>query len=339
MVELASAKRRSEFNPFALLTSNITGLALLIALFVAIYSIYASGFTSTFNLYTMGRVMAIDIVIGFAMMVVLVTGGLNLAVGSIGVASAMFGGWVMQTSGLHWLPAILLTLAFGGFLGWINGFATVRTGVHSFVITLATMSLFFGAMIVLTEAETFRALPKEFTQIGKTRYFGFVSALLPIALTTGILLFVLFRFSSLGRKIMAAGANPRAAELSGIAVGKMFIFCHSLSGVLAALAGLMLTMRNGAALPSMAGHIGQDWLLPSFLAPVLGGTLLTGGTISVIGTALGAILVSVITTGLLLMKFADFWLNLFLGLILLAAVLLDRLRSVYTERRQRIISD
>lgn len=334
-----SGDRRAGFNPLALLTSNITGLLLLIVLFVTIYSTYATGFTSTFNLYTMGRVMAIDIVIGFAMMVVLVTGGLNLSVGSIGVAAAMFGGWMMQTLGVPWPLAAVLTLAFGGLLGWINGFATVRTGVHSFVITLATMSLFFGAMIVLTEAETFRALPKAFTQIGKTRYFGFVSALLLIALVTAVLLFILFRFSALGRKIMAAGANPQAAELSGIAVGRMFIFCHSLSGVLAALAGLMLTMRNGAALPSMAGHVGQDWLLPSFLAPVLGGTLLTGGTISVIGTALGAILVSIITTGLLLMKFADFWLNLFLGLILLAAVLLDRLRSVYTERRQHIRSD
>jgi len=323
---------RTEFSPFALLTSNITGLILLIVLFVVIYSTYADGFTSKFNLYTMGRVMAIDIVIGFAMMVVLVTGGLNLAVGSIGVASAMFGGWLMQTVGIAWPVAALVTLGFGAMLGWVNGYATVRTGVHSFVITLATMSIYFGAMIVLTEAEAFRSLPASFTQIGKTRFNGFISALLLIALVAGILLFILFRFTATGRKIMAAGANPRAAELSGIAVGRMFIFCHALSGVLAALAGLMLTMRNGAALPSMAGHVGQDWLLPSFLAPVLGGTLLTGGTISVVGTALGAILVSVITTGLLLMKFADFWLNLFLGIILLAAVLLDRLRGAYSER-------
>lgn len=282
----------------------------------------------------MGRVMAIDIVIGFAMMVVLVTGGLNLAVGSIGVASAMFAGWLMQSVGMPWPLAVLVTLAFGALLGSINGFVSVKSGVHSFVITLATMSIYFGAMIVLTEAEAFRSLPEAFTKIGKTRYFDFVSALLPIALFTGLLLFILFRFSALGRKIMIAGANPRAAQLSGVSTDNMFVFCHALSGLLAALAGLMLTMRNGAALPSMAGHVGQDWLLPSFLAPVLGGTLLTGGTISVVGTALGAILVSVITTGLLLMKFADFWLNLFLGLILLAAVLLDRLRSAYSERRR-----
>ena len=337
MTDVRNARAGSHL--FGLLTSNITGLILLIALFATLYSIYATGFTSKFNLYTMGRVMAIDIVIGFAMMVVLVTGGLNLAVGAIGVAAAMFGGWAMQTLGLHWLLAVPLALAFGGVLGAINGVATVKTGVHSFVITLATMSIYFGAMIVLTEAEAFRALPKAFTQIGKTRYFGFVSALLIVALVAGVVLFILFRYTALGRKIKAAGANPRAAELSGIAVGRMFIYCHCLSGVLAALAGLMLTTRNGAALPSMAGHVGQDWLLPSFLAPVLGGTLLTGGTISVVGTALGAILVSVITTGLLLMKFADFWLNLFLGLILLAAVLLDRLRSVYSERRQQLQLD
>ena len=97
--------------------------------------------------------------------------------------------------------------------------------------------------------------------------------------------------------------------------------------MLAALAGLMLSARNGAALPSMAGQLGIDWLLPAFLAPVLGGTLLTGGAVSVLGTFLGAALVTVLSNGLLQLSVGEFWIQAFLGLILLLAVGLDRLRA------------
>ena len=117
-------------------------------------------------------------------------------------------------------------------------------------------------------------------------------------------------------------------------VERTIVVCHALSGGLAALAGLMLTARNGAALPSMAGQLGMDWLLPAFLAPVLGGTLLTGGTISVTGTFLGAAMVTVLTNGLLQLQVGEFWVQAFLGVILLIAVALDRLRAHVMARRQ-----
>ena len=145
-------------------------------------------------------------------------------------------------------------------------------------------------------------------------------------------LFYLFKFTDIGRKLIAAGANPEAAELSGISVSSMFIYCHMLSGFLGALAGIMLTTRIGAAIPSMAGHLGFDWLLPAFLAPVLGGTLLSGGKISVFGTMLGAILVTLITNGLYLIEVGEFWIRFFLGIILLLAVLLDRMREYLTHK-------
>ena len=90
----------------------------------------------------------------------------------------------------------------------------------------------------------------------------------------------------------------------------------------------MLTCRTGAAIPSMTGHIGQDWLLPAFLAPVLGGTLLSGGKVSVLGTFFGAVLVSLLTNGLLLLQVSEFWVQAVLGALLLSAVLLEKLRNV-----------
>ena len=133
--------------------------------------------------------------------------------------------------------------------------------------------------------------------------------------------------------MLAAGANPRAAEISGVRVGRVFVACHMLTGGLAALAALMLTARTGAAVPSMTGQLGQDWLLPAFLAPVLGGTLLSGGRLAVFGTFLGAAFVNIVTSGLLLMRVSEFWIQTCLGLMLLAAVLTDRGRYAILKRR------
>ena len=275
-----------------------------------------------------GRSLAIDIVIGFSQMVVLATGGMSLAVGSIGVCAVMASGWLMQALGLPVPLGLAAGLVLGGGLGWLNGIAIVKTGVNSFIITLATASLFLGAMLILTQAVPLNELPPAIAGFGKLRV-GFVSALLIIALAIGVALHILYFHTALGREILAAGANPRAAAMSGVPVDRVIVFSHVLSGVLAATAGILLMTRLGAAMPSIGG---EGWLLPSFLAPVLGGTLLSGGALSVIGTVLGAALVTTIRSGLLVMQIGNFWLQLFLGIILLLAVMADRYRGVYAER-------
>ncbi|WP_425053574.1 ABC transporter permease [Psychromarinibacter sp. S121] len=313
--------------------SNEFGLILLIAIFAIIFGFATKGFFSPFNLFALGRNSAVNIMIGLSMMSVIVTGGLNLAVGAMGVCAAMVCGWMIESLGIPWPLAIAGGLAFGALLGWINGWTVVRTGLHSFIITLATMSIFFGVMIFLTKAEAFRELPPVFTEFGRARVLGYVSPLLLVTLVVAVLLAWLYRGTVLGREMLAAGASPAAAELSGIRVGRMVILCHMLSGALAGIAALMLVARNGAAIPSMAGQLGQDWLLPAFLGPVLGGTLLQGGKVSVLGTVLGAFLVTMLTSGLLMLQIGAFWVQSFLGLMLLVAVLLDKARRSYLARR------
>ena len=239
------------------------------ALFVVIFWNATPGFSSTFNLYALTRVLAIDAIIGLSMMVVLVTGGLNLAVGAIGVCGAMAAGWMMQGLGLPPAAALPLALVAGAALGAVNGGLTVWLRVHSFVVTLATMSIFFGAMIMLTQAAAYNALPPDYVGLAKIRY-GFWSALLVVTAAAAAFLAWLFHRTVLGRQILAAGANDRAARISGVPVRRSVVVCHMLSGALAVLAGLMLTARNGAALPSMAGQLGMEWLLPAFLAPRAG---------------------------------------------------------------------
>jgi len=303
--------------------------AILIVLWV-IFSSLAPGFLSRFNLNSMGRSVGIDIVVGFAQMVVLATGGMNLSVGAIGVCAVMAAGYCMQILGLPIPVAILATLLLGAHLGAANGIAIVKTGVNSFIVTLASASLFSGGMLILTKAVPLNALPPAFGAFGKASV-GPLSMLALVALIIGLLLYILFRHTVLGRQILAVGANARAAEMSGIPVGRITIFVHVLSGVLAGAAALMLTSRLSAAMPAVAG---DDWLLPSFLAPVIGGTSLAGGMVSVIGTILGALLVATIRSGLLVLQVGNFWLQLFLGVFLLSAILFERYRAKLAIREQ-----
>jgi ribose transport system permease protein len=307
------------------------GLVVIIAAFWTVFAWRAPGFLSPFNLFSVGRALAVDIVIGFAQMAALATGGMNLSVGSIGVCAVMTGGYLMQTLELPVPVAILGGLGLGAALGWLNGFVIARSGVSAFIITLASANLFSGAMLILTRAVPLNNLPAEVGAFGKAKIAGLVSPLLVIALAIGLLLFVFYRHSVLGREILAAGANARAAKMSGVPVNRVIAISHALSGVLAASAGMMVVARLGAAMPAVGG---EDWLLPSFLGPVLGGTPLSGGAVAVAGTMLGALLVTTIRSGLLVLQIGNYWLQLYLGVILLLAVLVDRYRALYQERRR-----
>ena len=317
-------------KPFAL--GQQAGLLVILILLGALFTAKSPGFLSSFNLFALGRSLAIDIVIGFSQMVVLATGGMNLSVGSIGVCVVMTGGYLMQVAGLPIPIACALALALGGALGWLNGFTIAKSGINSFVVTLASANLFSGAMLIVTKATPLNALPRSVGAFGQMRIGGgWVSPMLAIAILIGVALIIFYRYSVIGRESLATGANPRAAEMSGIPVGRRIIAAHALSGVLAGAAGLLTVARVGAAMPAVGG---QDWLLPSFLGPVVGGTSLAGGFVSVVGTMLGAALVTTIRSGLLVMGIGNFWLDLFLGLFLLAAVLAQHYRGSFSLRRR-----
>jgi ribose transport system permease protein len=309
------------------------GLVVILVLLGALFTSKSPGFLSSFNLFVLGRSLAIDVVIGFSQMVVLATGGMNLSVGSIGVCVVMMGGYLMQVVGLSVPFACALALLLGGALGWLNGFTIARSGVNSFIVTLASANLFSGAMLILTKATPLNALPRSVGAFGQMRIGGgWVSPMLAVAVAIGLALIVFYRYSVIGRQSLATGANQRAAEMSGVPVGSRIIAAHVLSGMLAGVAGLLTVARVGAAMPAVGG---QDWLLPSFLGPVLGGAALAGGFVSVVGTMLGAALVTTIRSGLLVMGIGNFWLDLFLGLFLLAAVLIQRYRGALSMRRMR----
>ena len=304
------------------------GLLVIVVVLFAVFGAMAQGFLGSFNQFALSRDVAIFTVIGLAQMVVLSTGGMNLAVGAIGGVAAIFAGWLMQSFACPTLLAVAAALAVGTLLGWFNGWLVVRTGMSSFIVTLAMASVDTGALTIISQDQSYNSLNDDFLSFGQSSFLN-LSPLVFIMLGIVIALFFLFRNSELGRWLLAVGASPRAAELTGVPVKRTIQIAHALSGLLAASGGIMLAARLSSAVQS----IGTDWTLPSFLAPVLGGTILSGGVVSPFGTLLGGILVQSISNGLELLQVNSFWVQLFEGVVLLLAVSVDRLRAVLSERR------
>jgi ribose transport system permease protein len=181
--------RRSRSRLGALARSNLAGLVIAIAVFSLAFGLLTDGFISRVNIYSLSRSIAINGVIGLGMMTVLVTGGLNLAFGAIAVCAAMVMGYVVERTGLGLWSALIAGALAGAMLGAINGLIVVRTRLHSFVVTLATMSIFFGIMVLLSGANGFNALPRELTGFGRIRMLGLVSPLLLVMFAVAGLLF------------------------------------------------------------------------------------------------------------------------------------------------------
>ncbi len=311
------------------------GLLAVILVFWAIFIVFADGFLNRITIFGLSRTVAVTAVIGLSQMVVLGIGQMNLAVGAIGGMIAVFTGWLMQSVGLPVWAAVIVGLLFAAFVGFVNGIIITKTGINSFIVTLGMGSVITGLVYILTKAEAFRDLPDAYTDFGKARWVEMgwleLSPLFFIALVVAGLLLLLYKRTTFGRWMLATGANPRAAELSGVPVNLVIQATHALSGLLAGAAGIMLVSRLGSALPSL----GENWLLPSFAAPIVGGTLLSGGAVAVFGTLLGALLIESVSVGLTLMNVPSFWIQLFIGLVLLLAVLIDRARSLAVARGQR----
>lgn len=307
--------------------SNAAGLVLLVLITWSVYAAAGTGFLSSFNLFTLSQMAAGTAVIGMAQLAVVVTGRMNLAVGAIGVGVVMLTGWLLGPAGVPPLVAIPMGLAAGGAAGALMAWLELKTGLNSFIVTLAMASVYSGLMLILTKGESVSVLPSSVTSLGSRGLGPYVSVLIVPALVVAGALWFLYQRTSLGWKILAVGGNETAARLGGVRVGRMVMVSFAISGVLCGIAAVMEMSRVAAALPSL----GTSWLMASFIVPVLGGTPLKGGSVSVGGALLAAIFVESITSGLVSLSVPTYWQSFAVALVLLVAVVADEAR----RRRQR----
>ncbi len=308
-----------------LLIVEWSGLAVAIVLGAALLSILTPNFLTEFNIYVMLRSFCVALLVGFAQMVTLGVGQMNISVGALGGLVAISFGGMMEVLGVPLVLAIPLAIAIGALGGLINGVLTARTGINGFIITLATASAFTGINLGITESIPYYNMPPALVAFGDQRFFAF-PYLLIAPLIVAALLGLFFARTVPGRQLLAVGGNPNAADLSGISRNRTIVLAHVLSGGLAAIAAVLAVAQLGSAQPS----IGANWLLLSFAAPIIGGAALTGGYISVLGTTFAVILIALIENGMVLANVDPYWVQFLLGALILAAVWLNRWRAVKT---------
>jgi ribose transport system permease protein len=285
-------------------------------------------FLSPFNIQILLQAIAINALIALSQMVIIAIGQMSLSVGAIGGLAAISFAGMMQVWGLPAPVAAVAALAIGVAAGLINGAIIAITGISAFVITLATLSVYKGINLGITEAQPFYGVPDSVKAFGNAAFLGPIPMIaLPTAIIAVALWYTLARLH-IGRAILATGGNQHAAELSGISVPGTVVIAHAISGLLAAGAGVMLVARLQIGQPS----IGDDWLILSFAAPVIGGAILAGGHVSVAGTMLGVVIVAIITQALVLFNIDPFLVQVVLGVLILWAVGINRFREVRLQK-------
>jgi ribose transport system permease protein len=294
----------------------LVGIMLIACVGLAIAS---DRFLTSANGYVILSSAALLCVIGFSQLVVLSVGEFSLAVGGIGTLIGVVLGWLLVEQGVPLAPAALLALVAGAACGFVNGLLVAKSGVNGFIITLATGGAFTGIALGITKTTPYTGLPVALTTFGTGRV-GPLPYLLIATVVVALALAALFRWLRVGRLMLAVGGNPEAAALSGLSPARAVIWAHTLSGLLAGIAGVMAAAQLHEANPS----VGVDWLISSFTVAIVGGTVLSGGSVSVLGLFVAGLILATINDALVLLNVNPYWVTLAEGLLVFVAVVLGR---------------
>ena len=301
-------------------------------LMAVIMSIVSSNFLTSDNLFNVLRQTSVNLCISVGMTMVILTGGIDLSVGSILALSGAVAAGLTRNGlsfassdlfvGFTFWGGILAALLVGGILGAFNGLMITRFKVPPFVATLGMLTIARGLTMLYTGGFPITGLSGSFEFLGTGWFLG-IPMPVWVALVLILIFAVFMKRTPSGRYIYAIGGNERASLLSGIKVNKILLLVYTLSGIMAAVAGLLVTARLDSAQP----NAGSGYELDSIAAVVIGGTSLSGGKGSLWGTVVGALIIGVLNNGLVLLDVSPFWQQVIKGFVILAAVIIDKLSS------------
>lgn len=289
-------------------------------LLVIIISALNSAFLEPSNLFNLLRQVSINGLIAFGMTFVILTGGIDLSVGStLALSSAMIA--ILMVSGVDSIVALIIGCIFGAILGAINGLLITLGKMAPFIATLATMTVFRGLTLVITDGNPITNLNGSYAfQLFGRGYFLGIPVPAVTMFITFIILYIILHKTVFGRQTYAMGGNEKAAFISGIKVNKLKVMIYSLAGLMSAMAGAILTSRLNSAQPTA----GMSYELDAIAAVVLGGTSLTGGKGRILGTLIGVLIIGVLNNGLNLLGVSSFYQQVVKGVVIIIAVLIDR---------------
>jgi erythritol transport system permease protein len=324
---------------------TVMKLRTFIALFAVIifFSIFAPNFLSTANMILMSKHATQNAFLAIGMTFVIITGGIDLSVGSIvGLCGMIAGGLIMYGIALPIgytvyfnIVEVAVIVAFVGILiGALNGLLITRLNVAPFIATLGTLYVARGAALLYSDGQTLPNLGGK-EELGNQGYAWFGSGTM-LGLPSSVWMLVVValgaayfaRFVPLGRHIFAVGGNERASRMSGIRVNRVKMFVYMFSGFCAAIVGLIISSELMAAHPAT----GTNLELNAIAAAVLGGTSMSGGRGTIGGTIIGAFVIGILSDGLVMMGVSSFWQMVIKGLVIIVAVVVDQAQRRLQQR-------
>lgn len=302
------------------LKENVSKYKSLIGLVIlcAIITFVAPTFLTLSNITNVFTQVSVNAIIAVGMTFVILTGGIDLSVGSTLAISGALAASIIKSTGNIFLAVIVASLVGIG-IGLINGILISKGKLQAFIATLATMTIFRGATLVFTNGTPISKLPEAFVNVGNGK-IGFLP--MPVIITVIVSTIAIYVLSQtkLGRYVYALGGNEDSARLSGINTTKIKTLVYVISGFASSIAGVIIASRIGSASP----NAGIGFELDAIAAVVIGGTSLSGGEGKITGTLIGALIIGVLNNGLNIMNVSPFYQLIVKGLVILTAVLLDK---------------
>jgi ribose transport system permease protein len=313
---VAAPARPALAGPLFVVVSRAAGLVVL----VLVLALVSPHFLSWQNLINVLRQASIQFLLSAGLTLCVVAGGIDLSVGAVLGLSACVAAAVI-VGGSPWL-GVLAALAVGAACGLVNGITVAYVRIPAFIATYGMLWIAHGLAYVFMKGEVIHGFPPAFRFVGAGHVGPIPTPILVMLVVLG-LLHVMLHHTRLGRAIYAVGGNPVAARLSGMPVRRHLVTVYTLSGLLAAFAGLVVIARVNAA----DSGTGEDLLLASIAAMVLGGTSLFGGQGGVVGSAVGSLILTLVLNGMNLLDVKTFWQAFVLGSIVILSVLADQLAT------------
>lgn len=293
-------------------------IAVLLIISVAL-SFASPVFLTTDNLLSVLRQVSNNMFLALGMTLVIILGGIDLSVGTCVAMCGTLTAGLMVNQGIPMAAAILFGLSLGTAAGFLNGLIIATFKVPAFIVTMAMMNVAKGIAYIYSGGRSIRVSSTAFTDIGTGKLFGFLPLPVVYMIILIIVFIVILNKTKFGTYIFAIGGNRESARLSGVPIKKVEIAVFTISGFLAAFAGIVLSARMYSGQPG----VGEGYELDAIAACVLGGISMTGGVGAISGTIFGALVIGIISNGLNLIGLSSFWQLVVKGLIIVLAVIID----------------
>ncbi|HTK12097.1 MAG TPA: ABC transporter permease [Ktedonobacteraceae bacterium] len=300
-------------------TSRFT-VQIALLLLIIVFSLLSDRFFTYRNWLNIIEQSSIIAIVAIGATFVIITAGIDLSVGSVVALSGILSSGVIVNSGLPWWLGLLVGLLVGGVVGLFNGLSITGLGLSAFITTLATMAMGRGLTLAYSNGKTIFGMPDPYNFLGGGDVFGIPMSVI-LTIVAFIIAHLILSKTIFGHQIYAIGGNREAARLAGIRVKRIELIVYIIAGLLSGFAGLLLTGRLTAALPTSATGLELNVIA----AVVIGGASLFGGRGSMIGTFFGVLTIGVLSNGLDLLNVSPFWVQFIQGAVIFLAVLIDAL--------------